>query len=91
MPQNTTSPEPGPETPAHANPTQIVSPVTTTPSTIKSLVEQVDGIKDSLRAVIREVSTMVDTFKAAEKEKRATEKEIEIVRAKLRQIQSVSL
>ena len=91
MPQNITSTQPSPETRANDNPSQIASPVMTTPPAIKSLVEQADGIKDTLRAIIREVSTMVDTFKAAEKEKRATDKEIEVVRAKLRQIQSVSL
>ena len=58
---------------------------------VKSLVEQVDQIKDSLRNVIRDLSTIIDTVKAAEKEKRATDKEIEAVRTKLRQIQNVSI
>jgi predicted nucleic acid-binding Zn-ribbon protein len=58
---------------------------------VKSLVEQVDQIKDNLRNVIRDLSTIIDTVKAAEKEKRATDKEIEAVRTKLRQIQNVSI
>jgi hypothetical protein len=60
-------------------------------SAVKSLVEQVDQIKDSLRNVIRDLTTVIDTVKAAEKEKRATDKEIEAVRTKLRQIQNVSI
>lgn len=60
-------------------------------SAVKSLVEQVDQIKENLRNVIRDLSTIIDTVKAAEKEKRATDKEIEAVRAKLRQIQNVSI
>jgi DNA polymerase III sliding clamp (beta) subunit (PCNA family) len=62
-----------------------------TPTPVKSLVEHVESIKDCLKSVLREVSTMVDAVKAAEKEKRITEKEIEAVRAKLRQIQNVSI
>jgi hypothetical protein len=63
----------------------------TNPSLVKSLVEQVEAIKESLKAVIRDLSTIVDTVKAAEKEKRVTEKEIEAIRAKLRQIQNVTI
>ena len=60
-------------------------------SAMKSLVEQVDQIKDHLRNVIRDLTTVIDAVKAAEKEKKATDKEIEAVRAKLRQIQNVSI
>lgn len=58
---------------------------------MKSLVDQVEGIKDGLKAVIRDLSTVADTVKQAEKEKKATEKEIEAVRTKLRQIQNVNI
>jgi DNA polymerase III sliding clamp (beta) subunit (PCNA family) len=58
---------------------------------VKSLVDQVESIKDTLRGAIRDLSTVVDTVKQGEKEKRATEKEIEAVRTKLRQIQNVSI
>jgi len=54
-------------------------------------VDQVDQIKDSLRSAIRELSTIVDTVKANEREKRTTEKEIEAIRTKLRQIQNVTI
>ena len=60
-------------------------------SPIKSLVEQVETIKDNLKAAIRDLTTVVDTVKQAEKEKRMADKEIEAIRTKLRQIQSVSI
>jgi DNA polymerase III sliding clamp (beta) subunit (PCNA family) len=60
-------------------------------SPIKSLVEQVESIKDDLKAIIRDLSTVVDTVRQAEREKRTTEREIEAVRAKLRQIQNVTI
>jgi len=62
-----------------------------TTSPVKPLVDQVETIKDGLKAVIRDLSTVVDTLKQAEKEKRGTEKEIEAVRTKLRQIQNVTI
>lgn len=60
-------------------------------SAIKSLVEHVDQIKDTLRNVIRDLAGLVDTVKQAEREKRVAEKEIEAIRAKLRQIKSVNI
>lgn len=60
-------------------------------SAVKSLVDHVEQIKDSLKTVIRDLTTVIDIVKTADKEKRSTEKEIEAIRAKLRQIQSVSI
>ena len=64
---------------------------TSTTSSVKSLVDHVDQIKDGLKAALRDLSAMVDMVKQADREKRTTEKEIEAVRAKLRQIQNVSI
>lgn len=60
-------------------------------SAIKSLVDHVEQIKDNLKNVIRDLAAVIDTVKLADKEKRTTEKEIEAVRAKLRQIQNVTI
>lgn len=60
-------------------------------SAVKSLVDHVDQIKDTLRNVIRDLASLIDTVKQAEREKRVAEKEIEAIRAKLRQIQSVNI
>ncbi len=60
-------------------------------STVKSLVEHIDQIKENLKAVLRDLNEVSDALKLAEKEKRTTEKEIESVRNKLLQIQRVTI
>ena len=60
-------------------------------SAIKSLVDHVEQIKESLKTVIRDLTTVIDAVKVAEKEKRTSDKEIDAIRSKLRQIQSVSI
>jgi hypothetical protein len=51
----------------------------------------VEQIKENLKNVIRDLTTVIDTVKTAEKEKRTSDKEIDAIRSKLRQIQSVSI
>jgi DNA polymerase III sliding clamp (beta) subunit (PCNA family) len=60
-------------------------------SAVKSLVEHVEQIKENLKNVIRDLNSVIDTVKLAEKERKSSEKEIEAVRTKLRQIQSVAI
>ena len=60
-------------------------------SAVKSLVEHVEQIKDNLKEVIRDLNNVIDTVKLADKERRSSEKEIETIRTKLRQIQSVAI
>jgi DNA polymerase III sliding clamp (beta) subunit (PCNA family) len=60
-------------------------------SAVKSLVEHVEQIKENLKGIIRDLNTVIDTVKATEKERKSSEKEIENVRTKLRQIQSVAI
>ena len=60
-------------------------------SAIKSLVDHVEQIKENLKSVIRDLTGVVDAVKAAEKEKRTTDKEIDAIRNKLRQIQNVTI
>ena len=60
-------------------------------SAVKSLVDHVEQIKENLKNVIRDLTTVIDAVKAAEKEKRTSDKEIDAIRTKLRQIQSVSI
>ncbi len=60
-------------------------------SAVKSLVEHVEQIKDTLKGVIRDLNNVADTLKLAEKERKSSEKEIEAIRTKLRQIQSVAI
>ena len=60
-------------------------------STIKSLVDHAEQIKENLKNVIRDLTTVIDAVKVAEKEKRASDKEIDAIRSKLRQIQNVTI
>jgi len=60
-------------------------------SAVKSVVEHIDKIKDTLKDVIRNLGEVTDALKQAEKEKRTTDREVEAIRAKLRQIQNVTI
>jgi hypothetical protein len=54
-------------------------------------MELVDGIKESMKSIGRQCGEVVDALRQIEKDKRATDREVEQVRDKLRAIQSVSL
>ena len=60
-------------------------------SPLKQLLHQIENIKTTLKAVLADLSLAADVVKKAEKEKRITEKEIETIRGKVRDIQSVSI
>jgi hypothetical protein len=60
-------------------------------SGFKAALEHIDRIKTNLRNVIGDLNDAVTMLKTVEKEQRATAKEIESVRAKLREIQSVAI
>jgi hypothetical protein len=68
------------------NPTE-----TTTDSPIKQALRQMDGIRETLKQVLRESVTVADTLKLAEKERKAGDREIEQFRDKLREIQNIEL
>ncbi len=60
-------------------------------SAVNSLVDHVEQIKENLKNVIRDLTTVIDAVKVAEKEKRTNDKEIDAIRSKLRQIQNVTI
>jgi hypothetical protein len=60
-------------------------------SAVKSLADHVEQIKESLKGVIRDLTTVIDAVKATEKQKRTSDKEIDAIRTKLRQIQNVTI
>jgi exonuclease VII small subunit len=62
-----------------------------TRSAFKAALEHIDRIKTNLRDVISDLNDAVSLLKTAEKEQKATAKEIESVRSKLREIQSVAI
>ena len=60
-------------------------------SALKTVIEQVDKIRESLKIMLLGFGDVTNALKLAEKEKKAQEKEIETVRASVRRIQSVSI
>ena len=58
---------------------------------LKTAIEHIEALKGRLRDVASELTQAVDLIKAAEKEKKASEKEVESVRATLRSLQRVQI
>jgi DNA polymerase III sliding clamp (beta) subunit (PCNA family) len=56
-----------------------------------SQIEQVETIKETLKNVIRDLISLADSAKQAQKDQRASEKEVEAARATLKKLQQVSL
>jgi hypothetical protein len=68
---------------------------TTTPEppikpTIRTVIEQIDSIRDALRSTVRQFGEVVDALRIVEKDRKTTDKEVELVREKLRALQGVS-
>lgn len=85
---------PAPSTPEPASRLAASPPEpkpTETKPTVRTIMEQVDGLRESLKSLGRQCGDLVDALRQIEKDKRATDREVEQVRDKLRAIQSVSL
>ena len=54
-------------------------------------ISHVDQIKESVKTVLSDLSNVAGKLKAAEKEKRVSEKEVEAIRKQLRRIQTVTI
>ena len=87
-----TTSEPEPVQPVNRLAPTIPEPkATETKPTVRTVMDQVDGIRESLKSLSRQCGELVDGLRQIEKDKRATDREVEQVRDKLRAIQSVSL
>ena len=60
-------------------------------SAIKTVMQQIEKIKDTLKGVVNDFSDVLVSLKTVEKEKKATEKEIESIRSTLRSLQKVQI
>lgn len=60
-------------------------------SPLKQLIQQIENIKASLKTVMNDLTEALSVVKQAEKEKRLADKEIEAIREKVREIQSVTI
>lgn len=61
------------------------------PVKLPSLIDQVEQIKDGLKNLIRDLSTLAESAKQMEKDQRLTEKEVEAARTTLKKLQQVSI
>ncbi len=73
------------------NTTTETTTTETADSPIRQAMEHIEKIKDTLKAVIHEFNDVLGLLKSAEKDKKTSDKEIESVREKLREIQSVRI
>ena len=90
MPKATT--ENSTETTAEPAPVNRLAALTTvTKPTVRTVIEQIDTIRDALKGVTRQFGDVVDALRSLEKEKRVSDREVEQVREKLRDLQSVTL
>lgn len=83
--------EPQPVNRLAALPEVPTTPEPPTKPTIRTVIEQIDGIRDALRSTVRHFGEVVDALRVVEKDRKTTDKEIEVVREKLRALQNVSL
>ena len=60
-------------------------------SALAAAVTQIETVKTGLRDVIIELNATLDLLRAAEREKKASFKEVESVRATLRSLQKVAI
>jgi DNA polymerase III sliding clamp (beta) subunit (PCNA family) len=67
------------------------SPGTPPSSAFKTALEQVEKIKDTLKGVAADLGDLMKTLSQAQKEKRASEKEIESIRASLQSLQRMKI
>ena len=88
-------PQAQPQQPTSTMPkTTETRPTETTPtetSPVKAVIQHIENIKDTLKGVLKEFNEALDCLKQLEKEKKASDKEMESVREKLREIQSVRI
>lgn len=100
------SPEPTQPNPPVSEPPQAQEKVATmskTPETkptetpvaetspVKAVIQHIENLKETLKGVLKECNEVLDGLKQIEKDKKASDKEIESVREKLREIQSVRI
>ena len=70
---------------------------TTKPEPIKtgesspSLLDQIEQVKESAKTLVRDLNNLTDAVKQQEKDKRASEKELENARAVLKKLQQVTI
>ena len=93
-PETTTSPSPKAEAQPESEKPMVKSPAkpeTEKPAPSISLLEQIEQVKESAKNLVRDLTSLTDGVKQAEKDKRANEKELENARAVLKKLQQVTI
>ena len=90
-PMNQTSTEPTPEPPPVNRLAALQPTPTATKPTVRSVIEQIDTLRDALKGTTRQCGEIVEALRTLEKERRTNDREVEQVREKLRAIQHVTL
>ena len=90
-PMSKTSTETTPEPPPVNRLATIEPKPTATKPTVRSVIEQIDTLRDALKGTTRQCGEIVEALRTLEKERRANDREVEQVREKLRAIQHVTL
>ena len=90
-PMSQTSTEPTPEPPPVNRLAALQPKPTATKPTVRSVIEQIDTLRDALKGTTRQCGEIVETLRTLEKERRTNDREVEQVREKLRAIQHVTL
>jgi DNA polymerase III sliding clamp (beta) subunit (PCNA family) len=78
-------------TPTPTRPQPVNGEHEASPSAIRAALDQVETIRTALRDLLVQINDTANLLKAAEKEKRAGEREVESVRSTLRSLQRVQL
>ena len=93
-PQPETKPEPKAEAQPERKPDMAKStakPEAPKPAPSTSLLDQIEQVKESAKNLVRDLTSLTDAVKQAEKDKRANEKEVEAARAVLKKLQQVQI
>ena len=87
-----TTPETVAETTAEPTPVNRLTALTpTTKPTVRTVIEQIDTLRDTLKGVTRQCGEVVEALRTLEKEQRTNDREVAQFREKLRAIQHVTL
>jgi hypothetical protein len=78
------APEPVPETPMNTQPAEPTN-------AIRQAIQKVESLKDNLKTMLTDMNEVLKTLHLALKEKRASEKEVEEIRAALQSLQKIRI
>ena len=70
---------------------QQPEPATTSESPVKTVVQQIEQIRETLKQTLQDFGSIMQALRQAERQKRISDREVSEIREKLRLIQSVKI